>query len=169
MLIFLVGYMGVGKSSVGRELAKELGFRFVDTDSWIENRYCKSTPQIFEEFGEEFFRTKEKECLEFLVDQDDVVIATGGGLPCNNNLMDLMNELGEVVYLKASSSILVNRLSKDLNNRPKLANIQSEIELNTFVKTHLSEREPFYSLAKQIIEVANKTQTEIVNELGLIL
>jgi len=158
MLVFLVGYMGAGKSSVGRELAIELGFRFVDTDSWIENRCCKSTPQIFEEFGE-----------EFLVDQDDVVVATGGGLPCNNNLMDLMNELGEVVYLKASSSILVNRLAKDLNNRPKLANIQSEIELNTFVKTHLSQREPFYSLAKQIIEVANKTQTEIVKELELIL
>ena len=169
MLVFLVGYMGAGKSSVGRELAKELGFRFVDTDSWIENRCCKSTPQIFEEFGEEFFRTKEKECLEFLVDQDDVVVATGGGLPCNNNLMDLMNELGEVVYLKASSSILVNRLAKDLNNRPKLANIQSEIELNTFVKTHLLERECFYSLAKNIIGVANKTQAEIIKEVCLIL
>ncbi len=169
MLVFLVGYMGAGKSSIGTGLAKELGFRFVDTDSWIENRCCKSTTQIFEEFGEEYFRSKEKECIEFLVDQDDVVIATGGGLACNNNLMELMNVLGEVVYLKASSSILVSRLSKELNKRPKLANIQSEIELTTFVKTHLSERECFYNLAKHIIEVANKTQSEIIKEVGLIL
>jgi len=169
MLIFLVGYMGAGKSSVGRELANELDFRFVDTDSWIENRCCKSTPQIFEEFGEEFFRIKEKECLEFLVDQDDIVIATGGGLPCNNNLMDLMNALGEVFYLKASSSLLVSRLTNELKNRPKLANIQSEIELNTFVKTHLSERECFYSLAKHVIRVADKTKAEIIKEVTLIL
>lgn len=153
MLIFLVGYMGAGKSSVGQLLAQKLNYRFIDTDSWIENRCCKSISELFEIYGEGYFRTKEKECIEFLVGKEKTVIATGGGLPCCNDLMSLMNELGEVVYLQASTATLSNRLFSDTSCRPLIEDVQSESEMSGFIKSHLSEREKVYNSSKHKIEV----------------
>ena len=99
MKIFLIGYMASGKSVVAEKLSQLLGFRFVDTDKWIEARCCKSTSEIFSDHGEIFFREKEKECIEFLMDHQDIVVSTGGGMPCSNHAIELMIELGETVYL----------------------------------------------------------------------
>jgi shikimate kinase len=163
MLIFLVGYMGAGKSSVGQLLAQKIDYRFIDTDSWIENRCCKPIPELFEQYGEEYFRAKEKECIEFLVGKDKIVIATGGGLPCSNGLMDLMNELGEVVYLQASITNLTNRLFSDTQVRPLIEDVKSKLELASFIKKHLSERENVYNLSRYIIELNELKPFEIAD------
>jgi shikimate kinase len=163
MLIFLVGYMGAGKSSVGQLLAQKMGYRFIDTDSWIENRCCKPIPELFEQYGEDYFRTKEKECIEFLVGKDEIVIATGGGLPCSNDLMDLMNELGEVVYLQASIPTLASRLFFEPLVRPLIEDVKSELEMASFIKIHLSERENVYNSSKHKIEVDDLKPVEIAD------
>ena len=173
MLIFLVGYMGAGKSSQGSSLAKALNYQFVDTDVWIESRCCKTIPAIFEEFGESFFREKEKDCIEFLVDKDNYVIATGGGLPCHNDLMDLMNELGTTIFLEASVSSLSSRLVNEIENRPLLKETKSLTELNLQIKEHLQFRSFFYSQSEQKVLVDLKSsiqlESEIINILKLYL
>lgn len=169
MLIFLVGYMGAGKSSLGALLATKLNYRFIDTDSWIENRCCKTVSTIFNESGEDYFRSKEKECMEFLIDKDDVVVATGGGLPCSNDLMNLMNELGEVVYLKADASVLSTRLFRERMHRPILSNIHSQNELNLFITKHLPKRDTYYAASKLIINTEKKNQMDLVKEIQLLI
>ena len=169
MLIFLVGYMGAGKSNVAVLLAKKMNFRFIDTDSWIENRCCKTVSDIFNDSGEEYFRSKEKECLEFLIDKDDIVVATGGGLPCSNDLIDFMNELGEVVYLQASITTLKNRLFSGFHLRPLIDGFKDEEELESFIQFQLAVREPVYKLSKHVIEVDNLKKIEIVSTIHSML
>ena len=166
MRVFLVGYMGAGKSSVGAALAKALNFRFVDTDDWIEARCCKTITQIFNDLGEEEFRAKEKECLEFLIDQDDFVLATGGGLPCHNNLMELMNEMGETVFLDATEETLLKRLELQTEQRPLLHSNQS---LSKIITSQLAERISTYACAKHTLQVNEKAILSIVQELQFLL
>lgn len=166
MRVFLVGYMGAGKSSVGAALAKALNFRFVDTDDWIEARCCKTITQIFNDLGEEEFRAKEKECLEFLIDQDDFVLATGGGLPCHNNLMELMNEMGDTVFLDATEETLLKRLELQTEQRPLLHSNQS---LSKIITSQLAERISTYACAKHTLQVNEKPILSIVQELQFLL
>mgnify|MGYP006096616861 CR=1 FL=1 len=165
MLVFLIGYMAAGKSSVGEELAKAMGYKFLDTDLWIEARSCKSITQIFNEQGEAYFRSKEKECLEFLIDQDKLVIATGGGMPCFNHLMDLMNEMGETVYLNASEETLLKRLQSDSLNRPLLNSAHPSQILSSTLSSHLKKRTLFYTAAKHSFNVDGKTVLKISQEI----
>lgn len=166
MRVFLVGYMGAGKSSVGAALAKVLNSRFIDTDDWIEARCCKTITQIFNDLGEEEFRAKEKECLEFLIDQDDFVLATGGGLPCHNNLMELMNEMGETVFLDATEETLLKRLEFQTEQRPLLHSNQS---LSKIITSQLAERISTYACAKHTLQVNEKPILSIVQELQFLL
>lgn len=166
MRVFLVGYMGAGKSSVGAALAKVLNSRFIDTDDWIEARFCKTITQIFNDLGEEEFRAKEKECLEFLIDQDDFVVATGGGLPCHNNLMELMNEMGETVFLDATEETLLKRLELQTEQRPLLHSNQS---LSKIITSQLAERISTYACAKHTLQVNEKPILSIVQELQFLL
>jgi len=166
MRVFLVGYMGAGKSSVGAALAKVLNSRFIDTDDWIEARCCKTITQIFNDLGEEEFRAKEKECLEFLIDQDDFVVATGGGLPCHNNLMELMNEMGETVFLDAAEETLLKRLELQTEQRPLLHSNQS---LSKIITSQLAERISTYACAKHTLQVNEKPILSIVQELQFLL
>jgi len=166
MRVFLVGYMGAGKSSVGAALAKVLNSRFIDTDDWIEARCCKTITQIFNDLGEEEFRAKEKECLEFLIDQDDFVLATGGGLPCHNNLMELMNEMGETVFLDATEETLLKRLELQTEQRPLLHSNQS---LSKIITSQLAERISTYACAKHTLQVNEKPILSIVQELQFLL
>lgn len=165
MIVFLIGYMASGKSVVGRQLAHSLGCRFVDTDEWIEARTCKTIPQIFSEDGEDFFREKEKECLEFLLDKDNMVIATGGGMPCFNDSISLMNELGETIYLSAQKQTLVNRLWTEKSNRPKISSCNTQEELTNVVSKHLSERGEFYKQSKYTMAVDDKSVLQITLEI----
>lgn len=166
MLVFIVGYMGAGKSSVGAALAKALNFRFVDTDDWIEARCCKTITQIFNDLGEKEFRDMEKECLEFLIDQDHFVVATGGGLPCHNNLMELMNEMGETVFLDAAEETLLKRLELQTEQRPLLHSNQS---LSKIITSQLAERISTYVCAKHTLQVNEKPILSIVQELQFLL
>lgn len=165
MKVILIGYMGSGKSVIAKRLAELLDFRFIDTDEWIEARSCKTIPQIFSEEGEASFRAKEKECLEFLVDQEDIVLATGGGMPCFNQSIDLMLELGETVYLNAAVDTLVARLWQGKSGRPILKDFKHKDELQNFISDHLSNRISFYERAKHNVQVDDKSVEQIAQEI----
>lgn len=143
MRIFLVGFMGVGKTYLGRALAKSLGFDFVDLDELIENRIGMSVPSIFQQFGEPAFRQMEAESLRSLTDLPSVVVATGGGSPCFHDNMAWMNENGITVYLQASPVLLAERLHHEKAVRPLLANVPDE-GLRNFIEAKISERANFY-------------------------
>ena len=145
--IFLIGYMGSGKTTVGQLLATQLGYSFIDMDNHIEGKLFKSVSQIFAELGEDQFRLLEKQCLHEVAEFDQVIISTGGGVPCFFDNMEYMNKQGVTVYLKLSSADLAERLEQShANKRPLLANRKGE-ELLHFISEELVKREPFYSQA----------------------
>jgi shikimate kinase len=143
MRIYLIGYMGCGKSTLGRKLAKHAGLQFIDMDHYIEERNCKSVPQIFAEDGEAEFRKKERKALEELSAFSDVVIATGGGAPCFFDNVDLMNRTGKTIYLNIDPKILADRLMKSKTERPLIKG-KSEEELVAFIDENLTKRNEFY-------------------------
>lgn len=147
MRIYLTGYMGCGKSTLGRKLARHAGLQFIDMDHYIEERNCKTIPQIFAEEGEAEFRKKERMALEELSEFTDVVIATGGGAPCFFDNMDLMNRTGKTIYLDIDPKILATRLLKSKTERPLIQG-KSEEELVQFIGETLEKRNVFYSKAK---------------------
>jgi len=152
MRLFLVGYMGAGKTTIGKLLAKKLNYAFVDVDWFIENRYNQTISKIFEEKGEAVFREIEHRALIEISSYENVVVSTGGGLPCFFNNMELMNRAGTTVYLKENVDELAKTLNTNKQNRPLIKNLNFE-ELQIFIKKHLEEREPFYNQAKHIINV----------------
>ena len=164
--VFLVGYMGVGKTTIGKLLSKELGVQFIDLDKYIESRYRKTVPDIFAEKGEEKFRMIEREMLREVASFQNVLISTGGGTPCFFDNMDLMNQHGVTVYIKASAKQLVSRLLASKGVRPIIQGKSPE-ELKDFVTTHLAEREEYYSKAKltyqteQLVTLAHVNETVI--------
>lgn len=152
MLVFLVGYMGSGKSSIGRKLASRLGFDFLDTDREIERGYGATIGEIFEREGEGHFRMLERQALESLRDRArDTVVATGGGMPCRGGNIELMNELGLTVYLKMSPGKLASRLEGGRSKRPIIRDMDDE-QLLEFVRKNLAEREPYYGNAALVVE-----------------
>ena len=161
--------MASGKTVVAEKLSQLLGFRFVDTDKWIEARCCKSIPEIFSDHDEAFFRKKEKECLEFLIDHQDIVIATGGGMSCSDNAIELMIELGETVYLEAEVSTLISRLWNEKSGRPMIPDIETKEDLHRFISNHLSQREEYYKKCKHIVCLDGKSVEEISKEIKHIL
>lgn len=144
--IFIIGYMGCGKSTVGKKLALELGFDFVDTDDLIVAEAGQTIKDIFSKEGEKAFRTMEKKLLKQLVKKQNTIISTGGGMPCFNDNMAFMNEHGITIYLKASAQVLASRLLFD-TNRPLIAN-KSEAELQGHIEKMLKSRRRHYQSAK---------------------
>ncbi|MFI5135670.1 MAG: shikimate kinase [Chitinophagales bacterium] len=132
-LIFLIGFMGSGKTSVGKKLAALLSAEFVDLDEVIELKESKTISQIFQELGEEYFRERESQCLQSLSEKSNAVIATGGGVPYFHDNMKWMNENGVTVYLQTNSEILFGRLKSEIAHRPLLHG-NSEEELKQFIK-----------------------------------
>lgn len=155
MRIFLIGFMGSGKSTIGYHLAKQLGWDFVDTDKVITAHTGLSIPEIFSLHGEEWFRKKEQELLNSLLSVSNMVIATGGGMPCFADNMDSMNRNGITVYLRLSPEVLTERLLHGHTERPLLQNKSPE-ELSRFVKESLKQREYFYTKAKIIVDAENQ-------------
>jgi len=147
MRIFLIGYMGCGKSTLGRRLSKHLGLQFIDMDHYIEERNCKTIPQIFAEDGEAEFRKKERRALEELAEFTDIVIATGGGAPCFFDNIELMNRTGKTIYLNISPNILADRLMKSKTERPLIKG-KSRDELVDFIDETLKKRNEFYLQAQ---------------------
>ena len=164
--IFLVGYMGVGKTTIGKLLSKELDVEFIDLDIYIENRYRKTIKEIFADKGETKFRIIEREMLREVATFHNVLISTGGGTPCFFNNMDVMNLHGVTLYIKASVDQLVSRLVTSKNVRPIIHNKSPE-ELKEFVTNHLIEREFYYSKAnltyqtEQLMSIAHINETII--------
>lgn len=161
--IFLIGYMGAGKTTAGRELAKELNLEFVDLDHFIQARYQKTVGQIFSDVGEGEFRNIEKSILKEVGEFEDVVISTGGGTPCFFDNIEYMNQVGTTIYLKASADVLASRLNDCKEKRPLIKD-KNEEELLRFVTDTLEKREPFYSKAKIIYETEVLVTREDVNE-----
>jgi len=162
MNIILIGFMGSGKSTVGKDLASKLQWSFVDSDAWIEAQAGASISQIFESEGESGFRAWEQRFVHQL-DNTRGIIACGGGLPCFNDLMVELKQKGTVVYLKASVETLVDRLKFEREDRPLLS-LVSAAEFAQEITIRLEGREPVYLQADLTIETDGKTTSEIVNE-----
>lgn len=145
--IFLIGYMGAGKTTLGKAFAREEGLAFIDLDWYIEERFHKSVSQIFAERGEAGFRELEKRMLHEVAEFEDVVISTGGGTPCFFDNMEHMNERGETVFLDVKTDVLFRRLKIAKRKRPLLAQ-KSDEELKTFINDALEKRLPHYRKAK---------------------
>ena len=147
-----MGYMGSGKSSVGKLLAKNIGWQFIDLDIFIENRYHKSISRIFSEKDETFFREIEHNMLREVALFEQSVISTGGGAPCFHNNMTLMKQTGITVYLKVPIPELSKRLETSKQSRPLIKNKTKE-ELTAFIADNLKAREIFYNEADIILDM----------------
>jgi len=161
MIIFLVGFMGSGKSTVGRRLAGRLGYSFIDMDQRLEAEHGMTINEIFEKLGEKAFREMENLLLEEIVSLKDTVISTGGGLPCTGNNMDLINDKGVSIYLRMEPEALLNRLSRGKRRRPLIRHLSRE-ELETFIREKLREREPVYLRAHHIVSGLNFNMDHLV-------
>lgn len=161
--IIIIGYMGAGKTTVGKALAKELGIMFYDLDWYIETRMHKTVKQIFDESGEDGFRQIEHNMLHEVAEFENIVLSCGGGTPCFFDNMDYMNQLGETVYLKASPETLYAHLKMGKGVRPLLLNKTPE-EVQVFIREQLQKRESFYEKAKHIFDVNVMDNFDKINE-----
>lgn len=143
---FLIGYMGSGKTTLGRAVAARTGIRFIDLDDYIEEREGCTIREIFASRGEEAFRAIEREALAEVSALTDTLVACGGGTPCFSGNMELMNSRGTTVYLTAPHSSLLSRLKEGRAKRPLIASL-SDAELDTFITDQMSWRHPYYSQA----------------------
>jgi len=151
MIIFLIGFMGSGKSTLGKRLAKKMSWEFTDMDNVLEEQEGMTVAQIFEEKGEAYFREAESFLLQSLDSSINRVVATGGGTPCHKNNMEVMNEKGVTVYLRMHECSLACRLEKARAVRPLIENLEAS-QLREFIRLKLDEREPFYNQAHCIIK-----------------
>lgn len=145
--IFLTGYMGAGKTTLGKAFARALDLQFIDLDWYIEERFHKTIRELFAERGEEGFRQVERNMLHEAGEFEDVVVSTGGGTPCFFDNMDYMNSQGQTVFLDVPQDILFRRLREATQQRPILRG-KSDEELRTFIGEALAQRMPFYSRAR---------------------
>ena len=165
--IILIGYMGAGKTTIGKALAQELGVPFYDLDWYIETRMRRTIKQIFDEKGEEGFRRIEHNMLHEVAEFEDVVVSCGGGTPCFYDNIDYMNSQAQVIYLKASPEVLYEHLQMGRRVRPLLLGKSPE-EVRTFIVEQLAKREEFYTKANYTLNVDlldnfTKIQTTIEN------
>lgn len=164
--IILIGYMGVGKTTVAQLLSEKMKIEWVDLDQLIEKETQLSIKNIFEKHGEIYFRKLEHDIFKKVLDSDKpIIISTGGGTPCYaNNHLFLNGADVKSFYLKASIQTLLNRLAKETSQRPLVAN-QSEEELKEFIAKNLFDRSFFYNQAPYKISVDGKTPSVIVEEI----
>ncbi|MFD2162511.1 shikimate kinase [Paradesertivirga mongoliensis] len=156
MRIFLIGFMGSGKTTLGRRLATKLAYPFIDMDKEIESHINMSIAEYFKEYGEEAFRKIENEVLKTSTYPESAIIATGGGAPCFYDNLDWMNKNGLTVYLSLSPKALAKRLVNATDERPVLKNLKGD-ELECFITEKLKLREAFYTQAKLTIKGADQT------------
>ena len=167
MQIVLLGYMGSGKSSVGKLLSKILHYDFADLDTYIESSEGAVITDIFTKKGEIYFRRKETAVLmDLLSEKNKLVLATGGGTPCYGTIMDdlLAEENVVTIYLKNSLETLKDRLFKERKNRPFIAHLNTKDLLNNFIRKHLFERSFYYHRATIILECDALSVKEIAEK-----
>lgn len=151
MRIYLIGYMGCGKSTLGRKLAAALQLSFIDLDTFLEEKYFRTIPQIFAEEGEAGFRLKEQKVLHEVAAFDNIIVATGGGAPCFFDNMEVMNNSGFCIFLDIETQSLVNRLIHAKTERPIIKGKSPE-ELCDFIEEMMKKRRPFYEKAHYILK-----------------
>ena len=154
MKVFLIGYMASGKSTATKKLASKLGLKSVDLDAEIVKSSGMSIPDIFKTKGEKAFRKMEQTELRKWLDQDNYVMATGGGTPCFFESMDEMNAAGETIYLQMTPKAVVDRVQSSKEERPILKGMKEDKMLEK-VAFQLKKREPFYTRAKWTINGIN--------------
>jgi shikimate kinase len=162
--IFLIGFMGVGKTTIGRKLAKVLNREFLDADEEIEKQTGKTIASIFQEHGEAYFRELEREWLQQLP-ETGVVVSTGGGMPCFFDNMNTMNQKGLTIYLQRPPAELVHRLKNAKKERP-LVKDKTEEELLEFITDLLNRREIYYKKAKIVLDRNHQDVDTIVKLIG---
>jgi len=170
MKIVVLGYMGSGKSTIGRLLAERLDYRFIDLDEYIEELEGMTILQIFKKKGEIYFRKKESYYVsKALTENGEIILSLGGGTPCyGKNMDDILELTDKVFYLKLSVNALAKRLLNEKNERPLIKNIVDE-ELAEFIGKHLFERNVFYQKAQFTIECDDKQPETIALEIKKVL
>ena len=166
MKIFLVGFMGSGKTSIGRRMAELLGFDFVDTDRFIEMLHNTTIDHIFAQQGEAAFRKMEHDLLQELHHREYAVVSTGGGMPCHSDNMDIMLADGKVVYLKTSPQALAHRLLCSYTERPLIKGKTAK-ELQLYIVEKLTERELFYNRAHIVVQTEDFSIEAFLQSLNL--
>lgn len=161
--IFLTGYMGSGKTTLGRALAADLDVQFIDLDHYIEQRYRKTIAQLFAEKGEEGFREIERRMLHEVGEFEDVIISTGGGTPCFFDNIEFMNTQGTTIYLDVPVERLFIRLCIARSKRPLIKD-KSDEELRAFIIEQLEKRAPHYSKAQYSFKADRLEDTLQVKE-----
>ncbi len=160
MKIFLCGFMGTGKTSVGKVLAKKLNLEFIDMDKIIEEREKMSIPEIFKIKGEPYFRNLEKELVKELVKKENVVVACGGGVVCNQENLEILQNNTTLILLEADPSEIYNR-TKSFTHRP-LLNVPDPQKR---IKELLEKRAPFYQKVKIKVDTTHKSIQEVAEEI----
>ena len=145
-IVYIIGFMGSGKSTAGRKLASLLAWSYIDLDKRIEEHTSRTIPEIFSQNGEDYFRTIEAQLLRDLKSCTDTIISTGGGTPCHGENMDFMNENGLTVYLKLTPAELNSRLSQSDGERPLIKDLDKGTLLS-FIEEKLAVRENCYNRA----------------------
>ena len=160
MRIFLIGYMGSGKTSLGEKLADKLEHEFIDLDAYIEKEEGRTISQIFEEDGEDYFRKLERVYLHRIIDKEDVIISTGGGTPCFFDNMEQMNEYGKTIYINMHPKALIPRLKSSTVTRPLLEG-KDDKEMLDYIFQSLRERERYYKKAHEVVTGYNLTAQKL--------
>lgn len=164
--IFLIGFMGSGKTTIGRALAKQLAWKFIDLDQEIERIYQLPVPEIFRRHGEAYFRAVETETLQHMQEKREHIIATGGGTPCQGNNMAWIKEHGISIYLKMSVKALLSRLTqKEQTTRPLLQQ-ETPATVEEFITQKLEERAPYYAQADYTVNGLEVTPDALIKLLG---
>jgi shikimate kinase len=168
MKIFLLGYMGSGKSFIGKQLANSLEYDFLDLDNEIEKENNMTISEIFDRKGEIFFRKAERQKLEELLELDSpTVVALGGGTPCYGDNMEIIKSRPGIksVYLKLNIENLKERLSKEKASRPMISHLETDELLEEFIRKHLFERGFYYNQSDFIVDSNSKTVSDIITEI----
>lgn len=168
MIVVLMGYMGSGKSTIGKELATVLSYSFLDLDDYISDKENTTIPELFKAKGEIYFRKKETEYLnEVINDSENLVLALGGGTPCyGDNMSLLLSGLNvKLFYLKLSISNLEKRLFNEREKRPLISHLNTEEALLEFIGKHIFERVQYYNQAEFTITTDDKSQKEVLEEI----
>jgi shikimate kinase len=169
MKIILIGYMGSGKTTIGKQLSISLNYKFIDLDQAIENEAQEPISELFLKKGELYFRKKERTILETILTSDsNIVLATGGGTPCFGDTMEFIKSTENTIsiYLQSSNEQLTQRLFNERLNRPLIAHIQSQELLNDFIRKHLFERSYFYNQSDIKLSIDNLTVAAVIEEIN---
>jgi len=164
MRIFLIGYMGSGKSTVGRILSRHLGFEFIDTDQKFEETYRISITDFFSKYGEENFRLMERKILQETFQTDNLIISTGGGTSCYFDNLGLMKKSGITIFLSMNVENLTNRLIHARKKRPLLMDMQVD-QLHDHIHHQLEKRLSYYCLADITIDINGLTPDRIIDSI----